>query len=123
MPLRVTALLLSIVLLFTGCTTFRPVPFPPPDNHRLALQIGDYVRIQRQDGSRREFRVERIQSDALAGEGAVVNFTDIRQVEVRRINKTGTVLVVAGVVVGIVVVAGVVLLLSGNFAVMPGGPS
>jgi hypothetical protein len=123
MHLRLTALLLSVVLLFTGCTTFHAVPFPPDATHQLALQVGDYVRLRCQDGSRVELRIERIQADALAGQGRTVKYADIRQVEVRRINKAGTVLVVAGIVVGVVVLAGVIILATGNFAVMTGGPA
>jgi hypothetical protein len=98
-----TALLISICLAGTGCTTTRTLPRPQAasDAKSTGLEPGDKVVVTLTSGDVRTFRVTAIEPDALVGENTRVPFADIEKLQRKKISALKT----SGAVVGVLAVA------------------
>lgn len=97
---------LVLIAFAAGCTTMRPLEGPDPTAFASEIEVGDKVRITRSDFSAVEFEVTNVANDGIGGDGIFVPWADVQQVEIRRIDKLRTGIVV---VLGAVVLAGAVL--------------
>ena len=97
-------LVLSLAGIFaSGCTTLHPVP-TDPKVIMVDVKQGDTVRVITKNNKELEFEVKEINDKQIIGEKETVAFTDISQIERREVSSGKTTLLVAGVVVGVVVV-------------------
>lgn len=85
------ALVLSVSVLLSGCTTLTTIPVPAP-NAPVAVNPGDKVVAHTHAGQKLEFTVKRIEPTALVGEHTRVEFADIAKLEVRRPDEDKTVI-------------------------------
>jgi hypothetical protein len=102
------------------------VAVPTQPGQKLAVHVGDHVRVQTKAGQSHSFAVTQIQPDALEGKNIRISFKDIATIEVRRMDQSRKAELTGGVVVGVLVVAvvaGLVVLLTHGIAFMPSGPS
>lgn len=80
---RLPILLLLVVALTSGCTSFRPIPV---DAIVDEVALGDIVRVTVKDGSRREFQVVSVGADSLGGVDVTIPTQDIVFVEHKRVD-------------------------------------
>lgn len=86
-----------------GCVSYRPVPLREGAFERGAVRVGEDVRGETRTGEELAFRVTAVEEGALTGdEGEHVPAGELQSLEVRRMNKTKTIvfLSVLGGVVG-----------------------
>ena len=95
------ALVLSLTLLFTGCTSLQSVPLTGPSALTAYIHPGDFVQAQTKDGQSQSFKVTALESDALVGRNVHIKYADLATLQVRRIDNTKTTWVV---ILGVVVV-------------------
>ncbi len=91
-----------VLIAFTaGCTTMRSLP--PTDAQSLASQIevGDKIKIIRNDDTVVTFEVGAFSNEGISGDGVFVAYSDIRQVQVRQFSTGKTVGLVAAIVVAV----------------------
>jgi hypothetical protein len=100
-------------VLLSGCTTLRNVPLPVSPGDPVAVRIGDQVTAQRRDGTVLAFQVTNVGPDALKGRGVTVRYADLTTLRAKHVSAWRTGGLVAGSVVGVVLVVGAL----GGFAV------
>ncbi len=108
--LTVNKFIIYLVLIaFTaGCTTLRPLPAIDAQTLASQIEVGDKVKITRNDLTEAAFEVGAITDEGISGDGVFVAYSDIQQVQVRQFSTGKTVGLVAAIVValGIIVAAG-----------------
>ncbi len=77
-----------IVLIFSGCTTLKPVELSPEQLHERistgeVIQAGDDVKLITADGEQHEFKVIAVTNDRIMGEDIEIPIVDIIAVETR----------------------------------------
>ena len=88
-----------VLIAFTaGCTTLKPLPASNAQSYASQLEVGDKVKIIRNNGTDISFKVTAVSDEGISGDGEFVAHSDIRQVEVRQFSTGKTV----GLIVGIV---------------------
>ena len=96
-----------VVIAFTaGCTTMRSLPATDAQSLASQIEVGDKIKIIRNDDTDVTFKVSAVSGEGISGKGVFVAYSDIRQVQV---SKTDTVKTVR-LIFGIVAVAAIVLL-------------
>lgn len=105
-----TAFLAVLTCLSTACTTMRPIaPDASGEQVRSALKPGDTVHVVTKDGASRSFAVTEVGASSLVGKTVrmwvggsdtpgvpvEVPYTDIAQIEVRRVKALPTIAMVA----------------------------
>ncbi len=106
---RVIALVCCASFFVTSCTTLNQVSIPGTETSAAvpAVQVGDSVVITTRTGEKKKFKVTAIESDALAGKGVRVLYTDMASLSVKESSVSmGATLAVALVVLGILIVVG-----------------
>ena len=71
-----------VALILASCASYHYEVITPPDN-RFQIEPGDTVRIVTKDGQDLEFKILTISSEAMAGEGRRVLFSEIATLEKR----------------------------------------
>jgi len=96
---------LVLIAFATGCTTMRPLAESNAQSLASQVAVGDKIRITRNDLSEVEFKVSAISDKGISGDGVYVDYSDIRQVQVRQFSAGKT----AGLVVAIVAVVAIAI--------------
>ena len=101
-------LMCSTVATSSGCVTMRTINPPvTPTSPFGDLKPGDELALTLNDGRRVRIEVDRIDADTIVSrEGVRYARADIARLQVRRISAARTSLLVVGIVVGVVFVAG-----------------
>lgn len=124
------AVCLSLLLVFTGCTTMRPVPLSgSPGDLRSQLKPGQLVRIHATHGNAATLRITEVGETAFKGrvlqtsaQGAGLRdpnltldfrYEDITAIEIRRFSVAKTSVLVLGGVAGLMVLGLAALASSG----------
>jgi len=102
------ALLLSLVIFVTGCTSLHTTAVPGAPGQVSAIRPGDAVQVQTKAGQTSSFKVTAVESDALTGTGVRIKYDDMAGLQVRRPDMMKTGLLVVLVAASAVVVAGMV---------------
>ncbi len=106
--LSVNKFIIYLVLIaFTaGCTTLRPLPESNTQSLASQIEVGDKIKIIRNDLTDVTFEVRANSDEGISGDGVFVAYSDIRQVQVRQSITGKTVFLVAAIVVVLLVVIG-----------------
>ena len=122
---RFIAIILLITMSTSSCTSMRPIPAasaPTAPKEYLDIKPGDRVAVEMVDGRREQFRVLRVDSDALvADNGDRYVRAEMRQLSRQRFSHVKTWSLVGGVGFGLVLLWAVAVVsayddvLSGRF--------
>ena len=97
--------LLTLCILFVcGCTTLQPVNIAQ-ESGRAALAKGDAVVVTTETGQVHTFKIVDITADGIHGKELSVPYSDIRLLQIKRIDMQKTVLLTVGVI-GLGAIAG-----------------
>ena len=101
--LTVNKFIIYLVLIaFTaGCTTMRSLPATDPQSLASQVEVGDKIKIIRNDLTDVTFNVDAVSDEGISGEGEFVAYSDIRQVQVGQFSTGKTVGLVAAIVVAV----------------------
>ena len=82
--LTVNKFIIYLVLIaFTaGCTTMRPLPATDAQSLASQIEVGDKIKIMRNDNTDVTFKVSAVSDEGISGDGVFVAYSDIRQVQV-----------------------------------------
>ena len=111
---------LVLVAFTAGCTTMRPLPATDAQSLANEIEVGDKIKISRNDYTDVTFKVSAVSDEGISGDGVFVAYSDIRQVQVRQSSTGKTVGLVVAVGLAIAIAIGANDLGSGFF---PLGPS
>ena len=105
--LMVNKLIINLILIaFTvGCTTMRPLPATDAQSLASQIEVGDKIKIMRNDDSDVTFKVSAVSDEGISGDGVFVAYSVIRQVQVGQTG-TGTTL---GLVAGIGILVAIIV--------------
>ena len=103
---RAIAIVCVASFLVTSCTSLDRVSIPGAETAAAlpAVRVSDAVVIRTKNGEDKRFKVTAVEADALAGEGVRVLYADMASLSVRKSDSGKTVLAVALVVLGILIV-------------------
>ncbi len=72
-----------VLIAFTaGCTTMRSLPTNDAQSLASQIEVGDKIKIIRNDDTDVTFEVVTVSDEGISGEGVFVAYSDIRQVQV-----------------------------------------
>lgn len=113
-----TVTCIAFTTVASGCTAMKPVggiSSPVPPRAYGDIRVGDHVRVEMKDGRRENFRVERLEGDAIVSpSGQRYARMDMRRLERQRFSHAKTWSLVAGAVVsGVLVLAALVVAAGG----------
>ena len=113
--LTVNKFIIYLVLIaFTaGCTPMRPLPTTDAQSLASQIEVGDQIKIIRNDLTDVTFKVGAISDEGISGGGVFVAYSDIRQVQVRQPSTGKTVGLVAAIGLGISIAIGLSNISSG----------
>jgi hypothetical protein len=97
------------LLLFSGCTTFRPIESQQLHEKLSAgevIQVKDEVKIHTSDGMNHSFKINAMSEGRIMGTDENVPIEDIVSIEKREFSTGKTVLLIGVGIVGIVLVLG-----------------
>ena len=94
------AILLAAPLLFSGCTTMRPVTTGEFDQLTSLVHVGDTVTCETHLGKLKTFKVTAVESGWLLGKSDRIYVADVKRVEVRHFSALKTVIFVVTVGAG-----------------------
>ncbi len=105
--LTVNKFIIYLVLIaFTaGCTTMRSLPATDAQSLASQIEVGDKIKIIRNDLTDVTFKVSAVSDEGISGVGVFVAYSDIRQVQVRQFSTGKTVGLVAAIVAVLAAVA------------------
>ena len=105
--LTVNKFIIYLVLIaFTaGCTTMRSLPATDAQSLASQIEVGDKIKIIRNDDTDVTFKVSALSNEGISGDGMFVAYSDIRQVQVRQFSHAKTWSLIAGIVVVVGVIA------------------
>jgi hypothetical protein len=106
---RATALLTVVALLTTGCTSLQNVPLSQNGQsvERPDIKAGDSVVVTKKDGTKQQFKVLRVEDDALVGENVRINYGEMSSLEAQRAGGAPSkkALIIGAAVLGAVAIA------------------
>ena len=107
--LTVNKFIIYLVLIaFTaGCTTMRSLPATDAQSLASQIEVGDKIKIIRNDLTDVTFEVGAVSDEGISGDGVFVAYSDIWQVQVRQFSTVKTVGLVGAIVVGLSIAIGV----------------
>ena len=81
-----------VLIAFTaGCTTtMRTLPTNDAQSLASQLEVGDKIKIIRNDDTDVTFEVVAVSDEGISGEGVFVAYSDIRQVQVSQVRQVST---------------------------------
>ena len=89
-----------VLITFTaGCTSMQPLPTTDAESLTSQIEVGDKIKIIRNDDTDVMFRVSGVSDDGISGDAVFVAYSDIRQVQVSQTISGATLGIVAGIVV------------------------
>jgi len=94
---------LVLVAFTAGCTTMRPLPATDAQSLANEIEVGDKIKISRNDYTDVTFKVSAVSDEGISGDGVFVAYSDIRQVQVRQSSTGKTVGLVAAIVAGLAI--------------------
>ncbi len=100
------AVLISLALLFSGCTTLHTVPPSGLVNLTNVVQVGDRVDCTLRDGTHNRFKVTAVEPSALVGGPFRLPAAEIDHIDLERFDAATT----NRVVLGVVLIGGLVAL-------------
>ncbi len=105
--LTVNKFIIYLVLIaFTaGCTTMRSLPATDAQALASQIEVGDKIKIIRNDLTDVTFEVGAVSDEGISGDGVFVAYSDIRQVQVLQFSTGKTVGLVAVIVVVVLAIA------------------
>ena len=96
-----------VLIAFTaGCTTMRSLPTNDAQSLASQIEVGDKIKIIRNDDTDVTFEVVTVSDEGISGEGVFVAYSDIRQVQVSQASTGGKVGLVAVMVLVFVLLLG-----------------
>ncbi len=106
--LTVNKFIIYLVLIaFTaGCTTMRSLPATDAQSLASQIEVGDKIKIIRNDLTDVTFEVGAVSDEGISGDGVFVAYSDIRQVQVRQFSTGKTVGLVAAIVAVLAIAIG-----------------
>ena len=112
--LTVNKFIIYLVLIaFTaGCTTMRSLPATDAQSLASQIEVGDKIKIMRNDDTDVTFKVSDVSDEGISGDGVFVAYSDIRWVQVSQ----QSIVKSAGLMVGITVVFLAIALSSADFS-------
>jgi hypothetical protein len=94
-----------VLISFTaGCTSMRPLPATDAQSLASQIEVGDKIKIMRNDDTDVIFKVSAVSDEGISGDEVFVAYDDIRQVQVRQLSTLKTVGLIAAIIA--VLVAG-----------------
>ena len=96
---------LVLVAFTAGCTTMRPLPATDAQSLANEIEVGDKIKISRNDYTDVKFKVSAVSDEGISGDGVFVAYSDIRQVQVRQFSTGKTVGLVAAIVAIAIIIA------------------
>ncbi len=92
-----TALYLVIATFIFGCTTMRSLSLANIQELQNQLEAGDEVKVTRKDGSAMTFGIDTVTETGISGDGTLVAWSDMQQIEVQEFSAGKTIGLVAGI--------------------------
>ncbi len=71
-----------LIVFTTGCTTMRPLSAIDAQSLARQIDVGDKIKIMRNDGTDITFKVSAVSDEGISGDEVFIAYSDIRQVEV-----------------------------------------
>jgi hypothetical protein len=101
----VNKLIINLILIAfaAGCTTMRPLPATDAQSLASQIEVGDQIKIMRNDDTDVTFKVSAVSDEGISGDGVFVAYSDIRQVQVSQTSMVKSLGLVAGI--GIILAA------------------
>ena len=95
-----------VLIAFTaGCTTMRSLPTTDAQSLASQIEVGDKIKIVRNDETAVKFTVDAISDEGISGDGVFVAYSDIRDVQINRFKLLeGTSGNIAGILLFLVVI-------------------
>jgi hypothetical protein len=113
---RWISLLVVFSFLFTvSCSSFYPVSGTSPQQWSSAIEVGDTVQVTKKNGETQEFKVVRVTSDGIEGEGVQIAFDEIDSIQKEEISPGKTTGLVVGIIALVVVVIALVVSAAPSF--------
>ena len=105
--LAVNKFIIYLVLIaFTaGCTTMRSLPTTDAQSLASQIEVGDKIKIMRNDNTDVTFKVSAVSDEGISGDGVFVAYSDIRQAQVSQTSIGKTLGLVAAIVVVVCAIA------------------
>ena len=97
-PTQRLVVYLIIMSVVAGCTTMQPLSSTSPSTALNAVDVGDTVRISKNNGTEVTFEVTKISRRGIEGENVAVAYRDMRAIHVQRLNYEGAAIVGAALV-------------------------
>ena len=97
---------LVLVTFMVGCTTLQPLSLSNRQAVQSELQAGDEVKVTRKDGSAMSFGIDTVTDEGISGDGTLIAWSDMQQIEVRQFSVGKTIGLVAGIAAAGLVAAG-----------------
>ncbi len=95
-----------VLISFTaGCTTMRSLPATDAQSLASQIEVGDEIKIMRNDDTDVTFKVSAVSDEGISDEGIFVAYSDIREVQVRQSSTGKTVGLVAAIVAIAIIIA------------------
>ena len=95
-----------VLIAFTaGCTTMRPLPTTDAQSLASQIEVGDKIKIMRNDDTDVTFKVSVVSDEGISGDGVFVAYSDIQQVQVSQTGAGKTVGIVAGIGILVALIA------------------
>ncbi len=89
---------LVLIAFAAGCTTIRSLPATNAQSLASEIEVGDKIKIMRNDNTDVTFKVSAISDKGISGHGMFVAYSDIRRVQVSQTSNGSTLGIVAGIV-------------------------
>ena len=96
---------LGLITFTVGCTSMRSLPVSDARSFASQIEVGDKIKITLRDNSDVAFKVSAVSAEGISGDGVLVAYPDIQQVQVREFSAGKTTGLVAAIV-GILVIVG-----------------
>ncbi len=95
----------ALIALLAGCASFETLPGTDAQSLASQIEVGDKIKIVRNDETAVKFTVDAISDEGISGDGVFVAYSDIRDVQINRFKLLeGTSGNIAGILLFLVVI-------------------
>ena len=101
----------ALIAFLAGCASFETLPGTDAQSLASQIEVGDKIKIMRNDDTDVTFKVSDVSDEGISGDGVFVAYSDIRWVQVSQ----QSIVKSAGLMVGVTVVILAIAFSSGNF--------
>ncbi len=105
----------ALIAFLAGCASFETLPGTDAQSLASQIEVGDKIKIMRNDDTDVTFKVSDVSDEGISGDGVFVAYSDIRWVQVSQ----QSIVKSAGLMVGVTVVILAIAFSSGNFVSFP----